>query len=86
MVFLFVIELATERRVTDDYYTDERVSSVIILLTEFIPVTDRSSPSVKLFSGVVATLENKPKRELIRLSPIDVGLNGKMLLFGDPID
>jgi hypothetical protein len=34
----------------------------------------------------VATLENKPKRELIRLSPIDVGLNGKMLLFGDPID
>jgi hypothetical protein len=39
--------------VTDDYYTDERVPSVIILPTEFIPVTDRISPSVKLFNGVV---------------------------------
>jgi hypothetical protein len=37
--------------------TDGRVlsvrPSVIISLTEFIPVTDRISPSVKLFNGVV---------------------------------
>jgi len=55
--FLFAIELATERGVTDDYYTDERVPSVkpsvIILPTKFIPVTDGISPSVKLFNGVV---------------------------------
>jgi hypothetical protein len=51
--FLFATELETEMGVTDDYYTDERVPSVIILPTEFIPVTDRISPSVKLFNGVV---------------------------------
>jgi hypothetical protein len=52
-----VIELATKRGITDDYYTDGRVPSVspsvIISPTEFIPVTDRISPSVKLFNGVV---------------------------------
>jgi hypothetical protein len=53
VVFLFATELETEMGVTDDYYTDERVPSVIILPTEFIPVTDRISPSVKLFNGVV---------------------------------
>jgi len=46
-----------ERGITDDYYTDERVPSVIISPTEFIPVTDRISPSVKLFSGVVPLVE-----------------------------
>jgi hypothetical protein len=51
--FLFATELATEKRVIDDYYTDERVPSVIILPTKFIPVTDGISPSVKLFNGVV---------------------------------
>jgi len=52
-----VIELATKRGITDDYYTDGRVPSVspsvIISPTEFIPVTDRISLSVKLFNGVV---------------------------------
>jgi hypothetical protein len=55
--FLFATELATKRGVTNDYYTDRRVPlvkpSVIILPTEFIPVTDEISPSVKLFNGVV---------------------------------
>jgi hypothetical protein len=55
--FLFATELATERGITDDYYTDGRVPSVrppvIISPTEFIPVTDGMSLSVKLFNGVV---------------------------------
>jgi hypothetical protein len=55
--FLFVTELAMKMGVTDDYYTDGRVSSVrpsvIISPTEFIPVTDGISSSVKLFDGVV---------------------------------
>jgi hypothetical protein len=53
VVFLFATELATERGITDDYYTNGRVPSVIISPTEFIPVTDGMSPSVKLFNGVV---------------------------------
>ena len=40
-------------RVTDDWYTDRRVPSVIISPMDFIPVTDGISPSVKLFNGVV---------------------------------
>jgi hypothetical protein len=55
--FLFATELATERGVTDNYYTDGRVTSVrpsvIILPTELIPCTNGISPSVKLFNGVV---------------------------------
>jgi hypothetical protein len=55
--FLFAIELATEMGFTDDCYTDGRVPSVrpsgIISPTDFIPVTDGISPSVKLFNGVV---------------------------------
>jgi hypothetical protein len=55
--FFFATELAMERGVTDDYYTNGRVPSVkpsvIISPTEFIPVTDGISPSVKLFNGVV---------------------------------
>ena len=46
-----------ERGITDDYYTDRRIPSVkpsgIISPTEFMPVTDGISPSVKLFNGVV---------------------------------
>jgi hypothetical protein len=42
---------------TDDCYTDGRVPSVrpsgIISATDFIPVTDGISLSVKLFNGVV---------------------------------
>jgi hypothetical protein len=59
LFFLFAIELSTKREITDDYYTDGCVLSVrlsvIISPTEFIPVTDRISPSVKLFNGVVVT-------------------------------
>jgi len=43
--------------VTDNWYTDGRVPSmrpsVIISPTDFIPVTDEISLSVKLFNGVV---------------------------------
>jgi hypothetical protein len=57
-IFLFSTELATERGVTDDYYTDGRVPlvrpSIIISPTEFIPVTDRISLQVKLFNSVVS--------------------------------
>jgi hypothetical protein len=57
LFFLFATELVTERGITDDYYTDGRVSSVrpsvIISPMEFIPVTDEIIPSVKLFNGVV---------------------------------
>jgi hypothetical protein len=63
--FLFATELATKRVVTDDYYTDRRVPSVrpsvIIWPTTFIPDTDRISPSVKLFNGVVSLVEMKLK-------------------------
>jgi hypothetical protein len=55
--FLFATELAMEREITDDYYTDGRVPSVrpsvIISPTEFIPVTNGMSPSVKLINGVL---------------------------------
>jgi len=57
MFFLFATDLATKMGVTDDWYTDGRVPSVrpsvIISPTDFIPVTDGISPSVKLFNGVV---------------------------------
>jgi hypothetical protein len=64
VVFLFATELAMEREVTDDYYTDGRIPSVkpsvIISSMKFIPVTDGISPSVKLlipsvklFNGIV---------------------------------
>jgi hypothetical protein len=53
-VFLFATDLATKMGVTDDWYTDGRVPSVIISPTDFIPVTDGISPSIKLFNGVVS--------------------------------
>ena len=51
--YLFAIDLATKMGVTDDWYTDGRVPSVIISPTDFIAVTDGISPSVKLVNGVV---------------------------------
>jgi hypothetical protein len=58
VVFLFATELAMERGVTDENNTDRTRPSVrllvIISLTEFITSTDRNSPSVKLFNGVVS--------------------------------
>jgi len=62
VVFLFATELATERGISNDYYTDGRIPSVrpsvIILPTEFMPVTDGIIPSVKLFNGVVSDCVN----------------------------
>jgi len=61
--FLFATELEMERGITDDYYTDRRIPSVkpsgIISPTEFMPVTDGISPSVKLFNGVVIVFFKK---------------------------
>jgi hypothetical protein len=55
--FLLATELATEMGFTEDCYTDGHVPSVmpsvIISPTDFIPVTNGRSPSVKLFNGVV---------------------------------
>ena len=60
-VFLFATDLATEMGVTDDWYTDGRVPSmrpsVIISPTDFIPINDGISLSVKLFNGVVFKLK-----------------------------
>jgi hypothetical protein len=50
--FLFATDLAMEMGVTDGRVPSVR-PSVIISLTEFIPVTDGISPSVKLFNRVV---------------------------------
>ena len=59
--FLFATDLATEIGVTDDWYIDGRVPSVrpsgIISPTDFIPVIDVISPSVKLFNGVVVAID-----------------------------
>jgi hypothetical protein len=59
--FLFATDLATKKGVTDDWYTDGRVPSVmpsvIISPTDFIVVTDGISPSVKLVNGVVFTVD-----------------------------
>jgi hypothetical protein len=55
--FLFATELATEMGFTDDCYTDGRVPSVspsvLFSPTDFIAVTDRINPSVKLDNVVV---------------------------------
>jgi hypothetical protein len=61
LFFLFATELATERGITDDYYTNGHVPSVrpsvIISPMKFIPVTNGISLSVKLFNGVVQPRE-----------------------------
>jgi hypothetical protein len=69
LFFLFATELATKREVTDDYYTDGRVPSIIISPTEFIPVIDGISPSVKLFNGVVTSQKEVNKK--IYTAPVD---------------
>jgi hypothetical protein len=51
--FLFSTELATEREITDDQYSDERIRSVKILPTNCVPYTNGMNPSVKPFNGVV---------------------------------
>jgi hypothetical protein len=51
--FLFATDLATEIGVSDDCYTDGTRPSVIISPTDFIPVADEISSSVKLFNGVM---------------------------------
>jgi hypothetical protein len=56
--FLFATDLAMEMGFTDDWYTDGRVPSVIMLPKEFIIFTDRISPSVKLVNGVVHVQES----------------------------
>jgi hypothetical protein len=57
VVFLFATELATEMGFTEDCYTDGRdpsvTPSVLLFPTECITVTDRISPSVKLYNVVV---------------------------------
>jgi hypothetical protein len=67
--FLFATELATEMGFTDNCFTDGRVPSVrpsvIISPTDFIPVTDGRSPSVKLFNGVVMTVDIKDQCDCV---------------------
>jgi len=67
--FLFAIELATEMGFTDNCYTDGRVPSVrpsvIISPTDFIPVTDGRIPLVKLFNGVVMTVDIKDQCDCV---------------------
>jgi hypothetical protein len=53
VVFLFATELATEMGFTDDCYTNRCGPSVLLLPTECITVTDRISPSAKLYNVVV---------------------------------
>ena len=59
--FLFATDLAMKIGVIDDWYIDRRVPSVrpsgIISPTDFIPVIDVISPSVKLFNGVVVAID-----------------------------
>jgi hypothetical protein len=77
--FLFATELAMERVVTDDYYTDGCIPSVrpsvIISPTAFIPDTDRISPSVKLFNGVVSLVEMKLKLSDKYFNFVDICFN-----------
>ena len=51
--FLFSTELATEREITDDQYSDGRIRSVKILPTNCVPYTNGMNPSVKPFNGVM---------------------------------
>lgn len=55
--FLFPIELAMEREITDDQYSDGQISSVRssgkILPMNCVPYTNRINLLVKLFNGVV---------------------------------
>ena len=59
--FLFATELATEMRFTDDWFTDGASPSVnpsvFVSPTDFIAITDRINPSVKLDNVVVEVLK-----------------------------
>jgi hypothetical protein len=59
--FFFPTELATEREITDDRYSNGRIPSVMpsvrILLKNCVPYTDGINPLVKLFNGVVISFE-----------------------------
>jgi hypothetical protein len=52
-IILFPTESTTERRITDDQYSDRRIPSVNILPTSCVYYTNGMNPSVKLFNGVV---------------------------------
>jgi hypothetical protein len=81
--FLFVTELVTKMIVTDDYYTDGLVPSVIISPTEFIPVIDRISPSVKLFNGVVISVILPSHRDHFLISKYIYIFFSSFVLFTD---
>jgi hypothetical protein len=51
--FLFSIELATEKEITNDQYSDGRIRSVKILPTNCVSYTNGMNLSVKSFNGVV---------------------------------
>jgi len=55
--FFFSTEVATERGITDDQYSNRRILSVMpsvkMLPTNVLSYTDGMNPSVKLFNGVV---------------------------------
>jgi len=57
LVFLFPTESAMKWEITDDQYSDERISLVRplgkMLPMDFVPYTDGINPLVKLFNGVV---------------------------------
>ena len=66
-VFLFFTELAIKREITNDQYFDKRIPLVglsgKILLTNYMPYTDRMNLSVKLFNGVVNIVKKIMKKE-----------------------
>jgi hypothetical protein len=55
--FFFSTEVATERGITDDQYSNRRILSVMpsvkMLPTNVLSYIDGMNPSVKLFNGVV---------------------------------
>jgi len=55
--FLFLIELATKRGITDDQYSDGRIPLVVpsikMLPMNCVSYTDRMHPLVKLFNSIV---------------------------------
>jgi len=55
--FFFLTEVATERGIIDDQYSNRRILSVMpsvkMLPTNVLSYTDGMNPSVKLFNGVV---------------------------------
>jgi len=62
--FLFSTESAMKWGSTDDPYSDGLRSSVTLLLTDFIPYTDKINPSVKLFNGVAHCFEEYRKNDI----------------------